>query len=160
MPNLAAVSQYINFSQCWNMKGYHSSLTFPPTHVPTSYRPHRLLHPLQPGCCWLYSPTKFSSPLKSSSQSQTHRSLPGSPADAISLLHDLFPIIPCLFIQHTLKAFQFVCVPVMPAPGCVWTALCLFPSGSRGQAVCHLHHASRCRPDCLGITTQQTLMQI
>lgn len=56
MLNLAAVPQQINFFQRWNTMVSHSSLTSPPTNVPTSYRPRLTwLHLLQPGCCWLCS---------------------------------------------------------------------------------------------------------
>lgn len=58
--------------------------------------------------------------------------------------------------KYYIDILYTVCVPVVPAPGCVWTARCLFPSCSRGRAVSHLHHASRCLPDCLRIETQST----
>lgn len=90
--------------------------------------------------------------------SYTHRSLPCSSVDALILYFGLPSH--CFISKKNLSHLHLIfllsiCVPVVPAPGCVWIIQCLFPSGSRGQAVCRLRHASRCHPDCLRIETQE-----
>lgn len=183
MLNLAAVPRQINFFQRWNTMVPHSSLTSPPTNVPPSYRPRlSWLHLLQPGCCWHCSFWPHSHhhwnppPLLHIVGLHHHHldvSLAASTMD--SQISPRFPCWCCLTLQfdpssappiplsHFCSLTKFVrhlifclsvCVPVVPAPGCVWTVQCLFPSGSRGQAVCHPRHASRCLPDCLGVETQ------
>lgn len=81
--------------------------------------------------------------------------LPCRTLQAHTISHPIHPVSIPLASEHWRHLIHGP-VPVVPAPGCVWTARCLFPSCSRGRAVSHLHHASRCLPDCLGMETKHS----
>ncbi len=184
MLNLTAVPWQINFIQRWNTMVSHSSLTSPPTNVPTSYRP---LHLLQPGCRWLCSfwphshhhwnpppllhivglhniPAADSSLAASVIDSQISPSFPcWSQSTIWSLFSSSLPL-PFLFIHQICKTFNILSLYLCTCSASSW--MCLNSSMSfsvRFSWPGSLSSSSRqSLPSWLsgGWNTESTLMQI
>lgn len=111
-------------------------INFPTYRAP----PGRWLHLLlQPACCSLSSFWPHFHHYRNPNPPATHDS-----SDATRV--KVSPPHQTSYTFHILSH-----IPAVPALGFVWTTQCLFLLDSRGQAISHLHHASRCLPDCLGI---------